>query len=87
MDNNVSGEQLASIKETLRQGRKIDAIKQYREAAGLGLAEAKEAVEKLEGELRASSPHDPGKTEARGCLGVLIVLLLLAGTVIRLTLG
>lgn len=40
------------IRELLRQNRKIDAIKRVREKTGLGLAEAKDAVEALERSLR-----------------------------------
>jgi len=34
------------IQEALRSGNKIEAIKLYREVTGLGLAEAKEAIER-----------------------------------------
>ena len=36
-----------SIRELLRSGKKIEAIKMYREKYNCGLKEAKEAVEKL----------------------------------------
>lgn len=36
-----------SVRRLVRQGKKIEAIKLYREATGLGLAEAKAAVERL----------------------------------------
>jgi ribosomal protein L7/L12 len=36
------------IQEALRRGNKIEAIKIYRELTGVGLAEAKQAVENLE---------------------------------------
>lgn len=36
-----------SVRRLVRQGKKIEAIKLYREATGLGLAEAKTAVERL----------------------------------------
>lgn len=36
------------LRSLLDQGRKIEAIKEYREATGAGLAEAKDAVEALE---------------------------------------
>lgn len=39
------------IVELLRSGRKIEAIKLHRERTGLGLREAKEAVEALERQL------------------------------------
>ncbi|MEU3269961.1 ribosomal protein L7/L12 [Saccharomonospora sp. NPDC006951] len=36
------------VRELLRRGKKIAAIKAYREATGAGLAEAKTAVERME---------------------------------------
>ena len=44
------------ITEALFEGNKIQAVKYYREAASVGLAEAKHAVEQMEAELRAQSP-------------------------------
>lgn len=38
----------------LRQGNKIEAVKRYRMATGVGLKEAKDAVDALEAQLRAS---------------------------------
>ena len=57
MDKAIPENKLAEIKAALVAGRKIEAIKWYREAAGVGLTEAKDAVEKLEAELRAASPE------------------------------
>jgi ribosomal protein L7/L12 len=45
----------AEVDALLRDGKKIQAIKVYREATGAGLKEAKEAVEKL------------GQTRRRAC--------------------
>ena len=42
-------EVLAKLREHLKAGRKIEAIKAYREATDVGLKEAKDAVEALEG--------------------------------------
>ena len=87
MNTPISGDQLALIKEALYRGRKIEAIKKYRRATGMGLAEAKAAVEKLEEELRATRPENfLPQPERRGCLGLVldcfglsvIVLLLVA---------
>ncbi len=39
------------IEEALRRGNKIEAIKIYRELTGVGLAEAKQAVEEIETRL------------------------------------
>ncbi len=36
------------IQEALRRGNKIEAIKLYRELTGVGLAEAKDAIDKAE---------------------------------------
>ncbi len=36
------------IQEALRRGNKIEAIKIYRELTGVGLAEAKEAIDRAE---------------------------------------
>lgn len=37
----------AEVQDLVRQGRKIEAIKVYRERMGVGLREAKDAVERL----------------------------------------
>lgn len=57
------------VMDALRHGRKIEAIKRYREETGVGLAEAKSFVEALEeaattGELPASAPT-PQELEER----------------------
>ena len=36
------------IQEALRRGNKIEAIKMYREMTGVGLAEAKQAIDRLD---------------------------------------
>lgn len=42
----------SEIVELLRRGQKIEAIKLYRERTGLGLKEAKDAVEAIERQWR-----------------------------------
>jgi ribosomal protein L7/L12 len=42
------GGRMDEVRSLLREGKKIAAIKAYREATGVGLAEAKNAVEALE---------------------------------------
>ena len=56
MGASIPEESMAPIKEALFQGRKIEAIRLYREYTGTGLGEAKPAVERLEAELRAAEP-------------------------------
>jgi ribosomal protein L7/L12 len=47
----ISDNDLEAVRAEVRAGRKIEAIKLLRQATGLGLAEAKQFVERLE--------HDP----------------------------
>jgi ribosomal protein L7/L12 len=61
----------AEIVSLLGQGRKIQAVKLYRERTGVGLKEAKDAVEAL------GEKHGLGAATGGGCLGVVILLLLL----------
>lgn len=48
-DERISDDEILDL---IRQNRKIEAIKLMRERTGLGLAEAKDAVEALERDLR-----------------------------------
>ena len=75
-----------AIKAALFQGRKIDAIKLYRQVSGQGLKEAKDFVENLEEELRASvSTRFVAGPRGKGCgVGVLafVAAILLASIAI-----
>lgn len=53
----------------LEQGKKIEAIKLYRQRTGLGLAEAKQAVETIAAERHIVVPS------GTGCFGVLVFVL------------
>ncbi|WP_169977801.1 ribosomal protein L7/L12 [Tautonia rosea] len=69
----LEGELLA----LLGQGKKIEAIKRYREATGVGLKEAKDAVEALGWRHGMDVP-----SQGSGCLGVLVLALMsLVGSV------
>ncbi len=77
----------SAVLTALRKGNKIEAIKIYREATGLGLAESKDAVEAMEGEsdqaprlvpegrtpLPAFDPFEEKKKS--GCFGVLMLVI------------
>jgi hypothetical protein len=79
MNSPVPEDKLEQIKQALFQGRKIEAIKLFRQFTGSGLAEAKSAVDKLEEELRATAPDKfTASPERKGCLGVVVVVCLLA---------
>lgn len=51
----------AELEELVRRGRKIDAIRRYRELHGGGLKDAKDAVERLEARLRTGPPPQHGR--------------------------
>lgn len=68
---------LSPVADLLFAGRKIDAIKLYREQVqpGAGLAEAKETVERLEAGLRAQHPEKfTAPAQKSGCTAVLAVI-------------
>jgi hypothetical protein len=93
MSPQIPENQLSAIKKALFEGRKIEAIKLYREATNVGLAEAKDAVDKLEQELRTSSPQSFASTATspagKGCLGTVmgVCALVLLGVVLALKLS
>jgi hypothetical protein len=60
------------IRGLLLAGKKIEAIKQYRESSGLGLKESKDAVELIENELRKTGQL-PQKSA--GCFGLLLLFI------------
>jgi hypothetical protein len=77
MNTEIPDEKLAAIKEALFRGQKIQAIKLYRNSIESGLAEAKTAVEKLEADLRTTSPEKfSAKPLSVGSFGVLMVVFL-----------
>ncbi|MFD7299219.1 ribosomal protein L7/L12 [Streptomyces sp. NPDC059897] len=52
IETDTLGPGLDDVRALLRDGKKIPAIKAYREATGLGLKEAKDEVDRIESELR-----------------------------------
>jgi ribosomal protein L7/L12 len=75
LNDPISEDKLAAVKQLLFQGRKIEAIKLHRESTGAGLAESKTAVDALEKELREKSPENfAPTTDRRGCLGLVVLL-------------
>jgi hypothetical protein len=51
----LSPQDLKEIQDSILAGRMIEAIKLYRQHSGLGLKEAKDAVEEMERKLRVES--------------------------------
>jgi len=68
-------EQIEEIGNALASGRKIEAIKIYREATGKGLKEAKEFIEALIPKLMEQDPEKYAKLSAQGtgCASVILI--------------
>ena len=73
-----------AIENAIFAGRKIEAIKLHRESTGVGLSEAKRAVEDLEVDLRRCSPERfIAGASKNGCAGVLVSFaLMVAGAIL-----
>ncbi len=76
MSDDLSDSQRNQITELLTRGAKIEAIQFYREATGVGLKEAKDAVEAMEASLepRPAGSRDPFAKKS-GCFGVFAALI------------
>jgi ribosomal protein L7/L12 len=70
-----------AVSDLVRQGRKIEAIKRYREATGLGLKEAKDAVDALERQVNPSAVLARDAAMRRTLRFLVPALLILAGAV------
>ena len=82
MPNPIPEDRTAELAELIFSGRKIPAIKLYRELTGLGLKEAKHEIEMLEEALRKESPGKFTATpKGRGCLSAAALLLFCGGIV------
>jgi ribosomal protein L7/L12 len=76
--NQLTEQQRQAINAEIFGGRKIEAIKLYREATGEGLKEAKDAVEDMEKDLRQREPNKFAKSTGKsGCMSVMAVVTLL----------
>lgn len=74
------GDYEAEVLRLLSEGRKIQAIKLYRERMGVGLKDSKEAVEAL------AKRHGVAATGS-GCLGVLLLLAVTATIAVMFAFG
>ena len=77
----VSGDLQQELMALMQKGEKIMAIKRYREATGVGLKEAKDAVEALPIVARDALPKQGG------CLGLVLAGVLLAALAGKLLAG
>ena len=81
------------VNEALFRGRKIDAIRLYRQATGADLKQSKDFVQALEARLRAQMPErfiaPPTyviQVGAAGCLVLALVMFLAVGCVLLILL-
>ena len=75
--NPPTEQQQQAINADIFGGRKIEAIKLYREATGVGLKEAKDAVDGIEKDLRQREPNKFAKPAGKsGCMSVVAVVAL-----------
>ncbi len=68
----LTDEDLKGISDAILAGTKIEAIKRYRNATGVGLKEAKHAIEEIEASLAKEHP-DLIKPKGSGCAAVLVI--------------
>ncbi len=78
MDEQPSQQEIEAISDALASGRKIEAIKIYREATGKGLKEAKEFIEEL---IQKLEEHDPERfaklSQSGGCSSMVMLSIVL----------
>ncbi|OPZ68465.1 MAG: 50S ribosomal protein L7 [Verrucomicrobia bacterium ADurb.Bin474] len=94
MADKLSQNQLDTIVKQLRFGNKIGAVKLYREMTGLGLYEAKTAVDSIQLELTngASAGNDTkgqkvNEAKQKGCLGTTAALAIMGLAILYKTIG
>lgn len=78
MSRPCSENEMHEIRLSIFAGRKIEAIKRYRECSGAGLKDAKDFVDALEVELRQNAPQEFSQPASSGCFGMLLLMPLVA---------
>jgi ribosomal protein L7/L12 len=85
MADQLTREETEAIASALAEGRKIEAIKIYREATGKGLKEAKDFIDALVPELKSKDPEKYAKLSAgKGCAPVIVLGLGVMGAWVML---
>ena len=75
MTDELTPEQADEIANALADGRKIEAIKLYREATGKRLSEAKQFIEALIPRLKEQDPQKYAQLSQKGAGCMTVVLL------------
>ena len=72
----MNDSQRQAIIEAIEAGRKIEAIKLYREATGLGLKESKEFIDQLTVQLIDEDPERFERAKQNsGCAAIILIAL------------
>jgi hypothetical protein len=72
---NPPSDELYQLRQLVNQGQKIEAIKHYRKFYGVGLKEAKDAIDALGSSMPAQPVHAQGGINpARRLIGILVVI-------------
>ena len=66
----------------LAGNKKIEAIKLYREATGVGLKEAKDFIETLVSQLAEQDPERFSKAVGYGCSSVFLLALIASSSIV-----
>jgi hypothetical protein len=83
-NENLTPEQREQINGYLFAGQKIQALKALREATGVGLADAKQAIEAHEKALRETSPEKFTAPQSKGCATCILIALFVAAPLVML---
>jgi ribosomal protein L7/L12 len=73
---------LLAVSDLVAQGNKIEAIRRYREATGLGLKEAKDAVDALERQVNPDAVLARDAAVGRTLRLLVLALLIVVGAVV-----
>ena len=73
MPHQLTDLQVQQINDALAAGRKVEAIKLYREFTGTGLKEAKDFIDALVPQLQQQDPARFAKAAKSGCASALLV--------------
>lgn len=76
MPADLTPQQREQLAQAVSAGRKIEAIKELRDWTGLGLKDAKDIIDHMEKELRASHPERFAPRQPANKLTVVFALLL-----------
>ncbi|MGD9128339.1 MAG: ribosomal protein L7/L12 [Planctomycetia bacterium] len=82
-NHQIPDEAMDQIINALGSGRKIEAIKVYREVTNLGLKEAKDFIETLASQLAEQDPERFSKATAKsGCASVVLLAITVSSTIV-----